>query len=216
MKGDRPLYPGLVVEGVSDAPFLRTLITRQLEELLLVRAPGPVSVHACELADRRVTGSGTPEEVAESAWALAQDCHLVFVHSDEKERGTAEKLAALLRERARGTKAAEPVELVPVRMTESWMLADREAIRRSIAGAKLEAYPYKTLAGVEKAHNDPDHPAYAKLVWQAIAGKGHGGVLDDSMELLAHHIDLKLLAQLPSYRRWLADTEEALKTKGFL
>nr|WP_223244705.1 DUF4276 family protein [Streptomyces sp. CBMA156] len=206
----------MVVEGVSDAPFLRILITRQLEELLLAKAPGPVSVHACELADRRITGSGTAEEVAESAWKLAQDCHLVFVHSDEKERGTAEKLTALLRERARGTKSAEPVALVPVRMTESWMLADREAISRSVAGADLSGYPYKSPAAVEKAHNSPTHQAYAKNVWEAIAGKGHGGVLDDSMELLAQHIDLELLSQLPSYQRWRVDTEDALKTKGFL
>ncbi|MEV7776153.1 hypothetical protein [Kitasatospora sp. NPDC086791] len=216
MKGHRPLYPGLVVEGVSDAPFLGTLITRQLDELLLARAPGPVAVHPCELSDRMITGSGTAEEVAEAAWELARECHLIFVHSDEKERGTAEKLTAQLRERARGTKSAEPVALVPVRMTESWMLADREAVLRSIAGAKPAAYPYKSPAAVEKAHNSPEHPAYAKRVWQTIAGTGHGGVLDDSMELLARHIDLELLSQLPSYQRWLADTEDALITKGFL
>ncbi|MFJ8472783.1 hypothetical protein [Kitasatospora sp. NPDC094011] len=142
---------------MSDAPFLSALITRQLEELLLTRAPGPVSVHMCELADRMITGSGSAEAVA-----------------------------------------------------------DLEAIRRSIAGAKLAAYPYKNPAAVEKAHNGPEHPAYAKRVWQAIAGPGHGGVLNDSMELLAQHIDLELLSQLPSYQRWLADTEDALKTKGFL
>ncbi|QKW21647.1 DUF4276 family protein [Kitasatospora sp. NA04385] len=201
-----------MAEGVSDEPFLRTLITRQLEGLLLAKAPGPVDVQPCEVSPVRITAAG----VAKAARELALDCHLLFLHSDEKERAKADDLAAELREWAQGSKAAEPVVLVPVRMTESWMLADRKAITTAVGGADLTAYPYKQPGDVEKAHNSPDHPAYAKRVWQAIAGKGHGGALDDSMELLAQHIDLDLLGQLPSYQRWLADTEHALKLKGFL
>lgn len=212
MKGDRPLVPGLVAEGVSDEPFLRRLITRQLEAVVLAKSPGRVSVFDCQVSEVRVTDAG----VRDAAWELALDCHLVFVHSDEKERSKAEGLAGVIRQRAQQERAAEPVVLVPVRMTESWMLADRRAITTAVGGADLTAYPYRHPAEVEKAHNSPDHPAYAKRVWQAIAGKGHGGALDDSMELLAQHIDLDILGRLPSYQRWLADTEDALKLKGFL
>ncbi|MFJ8043194.1 hypothetical protein ACIRBX_22135 [Kitasatospora sp. NPDC096147] len=216
MKGPRPLQPGLVAEGVSDEPFLCALIQRQLDELLLAKSQQSVAVNPCDRSERRITGAGKAEAVIEAAWDLAQDCDLIFVHSDEKEHAKAEKLTAELRARATGGKAAEPVCLVPVRMTESWMLADKAAIARTIGGADLGQYPYGTPSEVEKAHNSPDHPAYAKRVWQAIVGKGHGGALDDSMEVLALHIDLGLLAQLPSYQQWLADTEEALKAKGFL
>ncbi|AUG79788.1 hypothetical protein CFP65_5076 [Kitasatospora sp. MMS16-BH015] len=209
--GDRPLVPALVAEGPSDEPFLATLIVRQLEELLIAKAPRRVQVFACEVSPVRITGSGGAQAVIETAWELAQDCDLIFAHSDEKERDTAEKLVAELHARAQQAKAAVPVVLVPIRMTESWMLADRQAIARCVAGADLGAYPYKTPADVEKAHNSPGHPAYAKQVWQAIAGCGH-----ESTDLLAQHIDLRLLSQLPSYQRWLADTEEALKAKGFL
>ncbi|WAL73943.1 DUF4276 family protein [Kitasatospora sp. YST-16] len=197
---------------MSDEPFLRTLITRQVEDLLLAKAPGPVDVQPCEVSVVRITDWGA----SEAARRMAAEHGLLFLHSDRKERAKADGLAAELREWAREAKVAEPVVLIPVQMTESWMLADREAITRTVGGADLGAYPYKHPADVEKAHNSPDHPAYAKRVWQAIAGKGHGGALDDSMELLAQHIDLEILGRLPSYQRWLADTEDALKLKGFL
>ena len=212
MKGDRLLVPGSVAEGVSDEPFLRRLITRQLEDTLLAKAPGRVSVLDCQVSEVRITAAGAED----AAWELALDCHLVVVHSDEKERSKAEGLAGAIRQRAQQDRAAEPVVLVPVRMTESWMLADRGAVAAAVGGADLSTYPYKHPADVEKAHNSTDHPAYAKRVWQAIAGSGHGGALDDSMELLAQHVDLDLLGRLPSYQRWLADTEHALKLKGFL
>ncbi|MFJ5233570.1 hypothetical protein ACIQBJ_27200 [Kitasatospora sp. NPDC088391] len=208
----RWLSLGLMAEGVSDEPFLRTLITRQVEDLLLAKATGPVDVQPCEVSVVRITAAGA----AEAARELAVEHTLLFLHSDEKERAKADALAAEVRSWARESRAAEPVVLVPVRMTESWMLADRQAIAVAVGGADLTAYPYQQPADVEKAHNSPDHPAYAKRVWQAIAGKGHGGALDDSMELLAQHIDLDILGRLPSYQRWLADTEHALKSKGFL
>ncbi|MFJ4675983.1 hypothetical protein [Kitasatospora sp. NPDC088783] len=197
---------------MSDEPFLRTLVTRQVEELLLVKAPGPVDVQPCEVSVVRVTDPGA----LEAARAMASAHELLFLHSDRKERAKAEGLAAELREWAGRPNVAEPVVLVPVQMTESWMLADRKAIATAVGGADLTAYPYKHPADVERAHNSPDHHDYAKRVWQRIVGSGHGGVLDDSMELLAQHIDLRILGRLPSYQRWLADTEHALKLKGFL
>ncbi|MFJ1755871.1 hypothetical protein [Kitasatospora sp. NPDC088134] len=199
---------------MSDEPFLRTLITRQVEELLVASPSGRVYVQSCEVSSVRITDRGAVE--AATAMALDLRIGLLFLHSDEKESSKAENMVDTIRQRVQGMKAAEPVALVPVRMTESWMLADRKAIAAAVAGADLTAYPYRHPEEVEKAHNRPDHPACAKRVWQAIVGKGHAGVLDDSMEQLAQLIDLRILGRLPSYQRWLADTEHALKLKGFL
>lgn len=215
---ERWLATGLLAEGPSDAHYLGALVRRQLRDTVL-RSAGNVRVAECEPCTRYITGTGDSALVDAALLDLALDCDLVFVHSDDKERGKARARVAALREGSEGIpqhRRAEPVTLITVRMVESWMLADRSAVRRAVPGADLSKYPYRSPAEVEKANNDPQHDLYAKTVWKAVVGPGRESSPVESMVSLAEHTDLRTLAQLPSYQQWLSDTEAALKLKGFL
>jgi ribosome-binding protein aMBF1 (putative translation factor) len=206
------------VEGPSDERYLSKLIHKQLSASV-ARAERAVRVVDCEICSRCITGTGDSAEVDEALRDLALDCQLLFVHSDHKERAKAHARIEALRAGTQSLKQhrrAEPVAIITVTMVESWMLADRAAIKRAIVSADLSKYPYKNPADVEKAHNDPQHPLYAKKVWQSLVGTGREAIVADAAEALVEHTDLRTLAQLPSYQQWLSDTEAALKLKGFL
>ncbi|WP_431042019.1 hypothetical protein ACQUSR_08945 [Streptomyces sp. P1-3] len=218
--GERPLWPGLIAEGNSDEPYLSKLIKKQLDALLLEKGRQSVAVADCEIAPVHTTGSGGTAAVIDVAWDLAQDCHLLFVHCDQDERDKAEKIAAELAQRRRSAKrAAVPVRLIPVMMTESWMLADRKALEAVVPGIRLTDYPYAKPAGVEKQtalSSDKKTKLGPKQVWKALLGADAHDTLMDAAEVLVQRTDLEVLTQVPSYREWVEETESALSGMGYI
>jgi hypothetical protein len=105
--------------------------------------------------------SGSLHERIERALTL-YPCHLLFVHRDADREGVAlredEIRAAALRARAPAT-----VCVIPVRMTEAWLLADHVAIRRAAGNtsgmANLGIPPTARL----EAHADPKGVLFAAL-----------------------------------------------------
>ncbi|KMO94153.1 hypothetical protein [Streptomyces roseus] len=212
----RPLTPGLLVEG-SDGPYLASLVKRQLDRLIRERSSQTVEVLGCAVSPVRTNDK--PERVLRAAEELARDCDVVFVHGDEDARDERLKLVAELEQR-RGLapRAGVSVPLVPVLMTESWMLADRKALERVIGAEPLKAYPYTAPSALEghvtmKGSKDKRNP---KQVWKALLGADGREVLSDRAELLVRWTDLDVLGQLPSYRKWCEDTARALRTLNFL
>ncbi|MEU1281608.1 hypothetical protein [Streptomyces sp. NPDC005805] len=210
----RTILPGLLVEG-SDGPYLEQLVVRQLDRLLLERSTQTVDVLSCEVSP--VRSNDRPDRVLEAAAELARDCDIVFVHGDEDARDARLKLVAELDvRRAAAPRAGRAVPLVPVLMTESWMLADRVALERVAGG--LPEYPYAKPSAVEGQVRFKGSRAKLgpKQVWKALLGEDAREVLHDRAELLVRHTDLDVLAQVPSYRQWCEETEAALAASGFL
>ncbi|MFG1945055.1 hypothetical protein [Nonomuraea sp. NPDC048826] len=128
----RPLVPGLVAEGDTDEVFLGRVIARQLRALTDF-APRPVDVQSVQYAGCRMTRDDG--RINEAIAELAADCHLIFLHSDHRERGKADRLAG-------GPVARPVVSLVPVKETEAWLLADR-AVWERVPGADTGPLPRK-------------------------------------------------------------------------
>ncbi|MER7623999.1 hypothetical protein [Streptomyces sp. NPDC126503] len=209
----RTLLPGLLVEG-SDGPYLRSLVERQLEEILLAGGAQTVDVLRCEVSP--VRSNDRPDLVLAAAEELAADCDIVFVHGDQDALEARRKLVAELEQRrAEAPRAGVSVPLVPVLMTESWMLADRKALE-SVVG-ELPEYPYSGPAAVEKRTAlKGGKKMTPKEVWKTLLGSDGPEVLHDGAELLVRRTDLAVLAQVPSYRTWCEDTERALRERRFL
>ncbi|MFF0219729.1 hypothetical protein [Streptomyces vinaceus] len=212
----RPLKPGLLVEG-SDGPYLASLVKRQLDRLVQQYSSQTVEVLRCEVSAVRT--NDRPERVLRAAEELARDCDVVFVHGDEDAREERLKLVAELEQR-RGLapRAGVSVALVPVLMTESWMLADRKALEQVVGAEALKAYPYSAPSALEghvtmKGSKEKRNP---KQVWKALLGPDGREVLSDGAELLVRRTNLEVLEQLPSYRKWCKATTQALRTLNFL
>ncbi|MER7512185.1 hypothetical protein ABTX82_28075 [Streptomyces lavendulae] len=143
----------------------------------------------------------------------------MFLHGDEDARAERLKLVDELNEkRLIVGSAGVAVPLVPVLMTESWMLADRKALESVVGKELLTDYPYTRPAAVEGrvAMRRSKEKLTPKQVWTNLMGDDANEILHDRSELLAQRTDLRVLAQLPSYREWCDGVERALRTLGFL
>ncbi|WP_043618483.1 DUF4276 family protein [Nonomuraea candida] len=189
----RPLVPGLISEGDTDELFLGPVIGRQLRALTDL-APRPVDVQAVQYGSCRMTKDDS--RIRQAIEDLASDCHLIFLHSDHRER-----------EKAIRHSAAGIVPLVPVKETEAWLLADVTVWAR-VPGADTSHLPARPR-DVEKI-SDPK-----AVLRRVLAGVSHRKV-SEHFAFAGDHVGLSVLAQLPAYATWVEATSKALGSHGFL
>lgn len=199
----RPLSPGLIAEGETDELFLGQLIQRQVAALTDGSPRCVASVRPLQVGECRTTSEIA--RITDAVRELSLECHIVFLHNDHNERSKAERVAHALA----GESAHVPVvPLVPVRETEAWLLADRGAWER-IRGSNPDVLPDRA--------RDVQKIADPKAVLEAVLPKrlNHHDY-HDYFDYLGHNVDLGILAQIPAYAEWIAETEKALKGLGYL
>ncbi|MDP9849412.1 hypothetical protein [Streptosporangium lutulentum] len=190
----RPLVPGLVAEGEADEGFLGIVISRQLRELTWM-SPHAVDVEATEVV------SCDREHMVTALEELAADCHLLFTHDDERERGKAGGKADGVRYHSHYL-----VPVIGLGETEAWMLAD-PAVWSGLEGSDLSGLPSRPR-DVERI-TDP-----VGLLAATVPRRGKP--IRDYFEYVGRNIDLAVLAQVPAYADWVAETRNALKGLGYL
>lgn len=198
----RPLVPGLLAENRTDERFLGAVVFRQVTALT-----EKVARHVVDVAKTQIGECWTikdADRVCEAVAELADDCHLICVHNDHNERGKAEKVVQILREQGL---AIPVIPLVPVRETEAWLLADRD-VWAGLPGSDTSGLPVRPR-DVEKI-SDP------KPVLDAVRPRSGRRTRADYFDYIGQNVDLDVLAQIPAYADWVAETEEALKGLGYL
>ncbi len=197
----RPLVPGLLAENTTDERFLGAVVFRQLRALTEKGARHVVDVAKTEIGECWTIKDA--DRVCRAVTELAEDCHLICVHNDHNERGKAEKVVQVLREQGLATPV---IPLVPVRETEAWLLADRAV--------------WAGLRGVHVGHARPPARRGEDQRSEACAGRrsSRSGRRSraDYFDYIGQNVDLDVLAQIPAYADWVAETEEALKGLGYL
>ncbi|MEV7012707.1 hypothetical protein [Streptosporangium sp. NPDC051022] len=186
----RPLVPGLIARGEADERFLGTVISRQLRELTWM-SPYTVDIEAAEVivCDR--------EHMVTALEELAADCHLLFTYDKERERGKADGVRY---------HSHYLVPVIGLGDTEAWLLAD-PGVWAGIEGSDLGLLPARPR-DVEKI-TDP-------AAFLAATVPRRGKPIGDYYEYLGRNIDLAVLAQVPGYADWVAETRNALKGLGYL
>ncbi|MDP9865475.1 MULTISPECIES: hypothetical protein [Streptosporangium] len=190
----RPLVPGLVAEGEADEGFLGAVISRQLRELTWM------SPHAVDVEATEVVSCGR-EHMVTALEELAADCHLLFTHDDIRERGKPGGKADGVRYHSHYL-----VPVIGLGETEGWLLADR-AVWAALEGSDLGLLPARPR-DVERI-TDPGRVLAATV-------PRRGKPIRDYFEYIGRNIDLAVLAQVPSYADWVAETRNALKGLGYL
>ncbi|GAA3425139.1 hypothetical protein GCM10018953_23220 [Streptosporangium nondiastaticum] len=124
----RSLVPGLIAEGEAAESFLGIVISRQLRELTWM-SPHVVDVEATEIV------TCGRDRVVAAMQELAADCHLLFTHNVEWERG---KIGG----RADGVRYHSHylVPVVSLGDTDAWLLAD-PAVWAKLEGSDLSRLP---------------------------------------------------------------------------
>lgn len=216
------LVLALYAEGTTDEHFLPPIIQRTAEVVIAARGRTTVDV----LDPWVVKVEPGLNERATCILAAARQTegfHALIIHADADhptpERALHERIQpGMDRVTAAGVRHTL-IPLIPVRMTEAWLLADPEALLHVI-GTNMTA----TALGLpEREHlveSDPDpRQTLHRVVRDATALRRRRRRQFHADELyapLARIINLERLCKVPSYQQFVEDFTVALKSLSFL
>jgi hypothetical protein len=205
----------LVAEGATDERFLPVIIQRTVQHIVAGRGRTVVDVLEPQLVRIDPQVSGQAERILAAARETA-GYHALVIHADAdhptRERAWTERIApGVARVRAAGINH-HLVPLIPVQMTEAWLLADPEALRQ-IIGTSMTANELRLLARAHQVESDPDpKQTLNELVRRATAHRRRRRPVrvGDLFAPLARTIHLERLQGVPAYRQFVADISSVL------
>jgi hypothetical protein len=223
----RTVTLALYAEGSTDGIFLPEIIERTTKNILSQRSSPPTQVRL------PYSKWNKPVDIVKRDQCLlyiARETAIydaLIIHSDGDHRGYEQTLSELFQP---GKKlvleakdrdediCADLVPLIPVRMTEAWMLADPDALC-SVLSKKVEtrALGIPTKAKLVEKELKPkktlDHIIQALYPQQSRDWKRLKVKL---YEELGSEISLKRLSEVPSYQQFMEDMTATLRTLNFI
>lgn len=161
-----------------------------------------------------------PKELAERLRSACDlfPCDLLFVHRDAERKPLASRVEEIERAAAK-IAVTHFVPVVPVRMTEAWLLIDAGAIRHAAGNPSGEAEI--GLPPVERLEQEPNPKALLRNALIAAAGN-RGRRLHQFQRDLGRRVlrvgetieDFTPLRQLAAFRHFEAATLDALRVIG--
>lgn len=202
-----------VAEGSSDTP-----IGGHIEDIAFDRGI-EVQVSAPDLSRLSPpVGARVVDKIAR-ALDLSPDCRLILVHRDADGSDFAPRVAEIHQAVAAVRPDLRHVAIVPVRMTESWLVVDEQAIR-AVAGNPGGRMPLG-LPSPTRAEAVADPKALLRAALSAASGHSGRRLRDFARDFCHHRRQLieRLdrtgpVAQPPSWQRFVGDVGKALDTLG--
>lgn len=220
------LVMALCVEGSTDARFLDVIAARTALQILTSQSRAVVEV----LPIQRMlpTGHGQTQRILAAA-RDASGYHLLLVHADadahSPDAAWTERIQpgfALIQEAAKRNEAVcdRCVAIIPVQMTEAWLLADSDSLLQLIGtGESAENIGLHHTGRHIEAIADPK--TYLNNVLTTARGSMPRSrrkyiQLGSLYEPLARRISLERLKLLPSFLRFSADLTQSLRELGLI
>lgn len=204
--------PTLMSEGSTDTRFYVGLLRRVLEDVLFTRA-----VRGFEIADLFELGDTSglvePDVVcaeleSRGAWAFS----MVFVHRDADARDDSKSAPWV--EGIRGQLVDERwsrlVLIIPVRMTEAWVLADGDALRAALG----VSWSDEDL-GVPMNPADVEKISEPKSTIRSVVDRLRGPSVDVHSRV-GERVSLEVLRRVPAYRDMETHLVESLASQGVI
>lgn len=216
------LVMALYAEGRSDERFLPTVIQRTTQNLLDQK--GSDNIYALEpfvLDDSTLKQRPTQSERILEAARTTNGYHMLIIHADA-DAPTAERA---LRERvqpgveqvqqafeAQEAVCANIVPIIPVRMTEAWMLADPQALQ-AVIDTNTDIADFQLPERVHQVES-LTHPKQTlqQVVHRVMAGRRRRRKFEMATvyEPLARHIRLERLQGIPAYQQFVQHLQYTL------
>ena len=209
----------LFCEGPSDYSYFEILLPRVIESIVL--AVGRVPVEASEPPAVRLGRRGRAvDEVATEACDRREAFHIVFVHADTGGRGQLAKVG--YRSSAYCEKMHELCEwrpercvlLRPATMTESWALADPQAVLDAL-GYRGTPSELGLPAGAEQAEDHPNPKTCLDSALRTVRGtrRPRG---DSLLPAIAQRQSIDALGRSKSFQEFEVSLQGALLDLGIL
>lgn len=196
----KQLFFGFFGEGPTDERYFETLLTEYLTEVGALRGIDIEIFSPMIMRSAKKTFLEQMREIEKENPGLS----LFFVHMDADGRNAARVLAEKWHPWLEECK--EPcrwIPVVPVRMLESWLLADARALSDTFLISELEIE--KITAGV-----NPENIADPKGKLEEIKRAGKQRRPSGREETIAQRTRFSELEKLPSFQAFARDVEERL------
>lgn len=209
-------------EGTTDERFLPSVIRRTAETILCERQTGETLVAEPFVVDRRAVNTNhehRTDRILEAARRCA-NFHALVVHTDadgptwevacqQRFKPGEDQVAQAVSDGE--TVCAELVPIIPIRMTEAWLLADPEALL-SVIGTEVEARALgiPTRARLVERVRDPKQKLEGVLR-ACRTNRGRRRIsLGTLYEPLGRRVSLERLALVPAYQQFVQDLTDTL------
>lgn len=218
------LLTGLFTEGTTDIRFLECVVKTTLENLAM-ECSGYIETEL-QIISIEKSGLSFNEQILKAAQKSKNDFGVLvlFVHTDSDNKDDSDVFnnkifpaIELIKQKEEDAVCKKIVAIVPVQMTESWMLADKELLKNEIGikGTDIEL-------GI---HRDPEEIADPKAVIESIIRiskenqvkrrRNKGITIADLYQIVGQKTDISKLEKLPSYLKFKNSLIEILRELNF-
>lgn len=205
------LLTGLFTEGTTDIRFLESVVKTTLDNLA-IECSGYIETEL-EIITIEKSGLSFNQQVLKAAEKAKDDFEILilFIHTDSDNRDDTDVFNTkinpakkLIDQQEDDTVCKKIVAVVPIQMTESWMLADKELLKNEIGieGSDLEL-------GI---HRHPEEIANPKALIENIIRiskenkvkrkRNKGLNISDLYQIIGQKIDISQLEKLESYLKF--------------
>ena len=198
---------GVYAEGPTDYRFFPTLIERYLTRFCHTNGLDVDILPAVQIRSRKNFSSGFIEKLKliEQDSVGTKGLPYVFVHNDADARSLDQVLNFKWKpwlDECRNTE--NWLAVIPIRMTESWMLADVEALKSTFI---ISAENIRQIIG----NGDPESISDPKNKLAEIVRRGKQKRTTNFEENLAKRTRFEVLEQLPSFQFLKSQIEERIR-----
>ena len=212
----------LYAEGPTERDFLLPVIQRTLKLLIDKQGTGNVDVSR-KLKHINFDESGLKQhERIHKAARLAIDYDLLIIHCDsdsrtvEKAQEERYKPGYNLVQQATEELCKTLVPIIPIKMTEAWILAADYALFKQVLDTKVDAHGLGLVSKVKQVEADPDpKQTLNQIVQKARAhfSKRHRAIDFSEIHVaFGRDISLERLSHVPSYKQFVDDLTTALRS----
>ncbi|BAP56060.1 hypothetical protein THII_1763 [Thioploca ingrica] len=219
------ILAGLFTEGRTDVRFLESIVKRTLDELAF-DCKGQIETELKTIEIDK-TGRGFVEQVLEASRKGKEEygITLICLHTDADEathqRAFETKIIPArnaLNEKNEQAYCKIAVPIVPVQMTEAWMLADKELLKSEIGTNKsnsdlgIHREP-ETIADPKDTIKNAIRIAKENLTKQK---RGKGLDISDLYQIIGQKLALSKLDRISSYQEFKNNLRDAFKQLNLL
>lgn len=219
------ILTGLFTEGTTDVRFLESVVKKTLDDLAF-ECTGDIETEL-KVIDIDKTGLSFNEQVFLVSKIAKEeyDVLMLFVHTDADCNDDSivfnSKIIpakTFLEEQDDELVCKKVIAIVPVQMTEAWMLADKNLLKDEIGivGADIDL-------GIHRRPEETNNPKAVieniiRLSKESqVKRKRRAGLnISDLYQIIGQKIELSELENLPSYNKFKSSLREVLKELNFL
>lgn len=219
------ILAGLFTEGTTDFRFLESIVKKTLDEVAF-ECSGEIETEL-EIININKTGLNFNQQVFEASRKASNDFSILilFVHTDADAisdetifRTKIIPAKSFIEEQEDDLVCKNIVAIVPIQMTESWMLADKELLKSEIGieGEDVDLGLHRNPEGIGNPKVVIENIIRLSKENQTKRKRNRGLDISDLYQIIGQKIELSELEKLTSYNKFKSSLRDMFKELNFL